>query len=209
MFELSGPGGAFGVVLTVLISGVTLLGTGMPFVRGLRVAFQGLVATRQVDSATLQKGVARTAERQIEPMAVLLIRVIRKALKSNPDGQSVDFVVDAGRQYVMHEYDAHYAQRISMYANILPPIGFIGTTTGLFVLFLSMRVGSDSLELSALALALTSSIFALIGFAVLEGLKIHLYGRLLRSLNHALDTQRRSARPKQPGDGRSAVAPAA
>lgn len=209
MIEIAGSDGAFGLALTVLISAATLLGTGVPFLRGLRVFFQGLVATRRVDAATLERGMPRSAERQVEPLAVLLIRVIRKALKTNSDGLSVDFVVDAGRQYVMHEYDAHYAQRISMYANILPPIGFIGTTTGLFVLFLSMRVSSDALELSALALALTSSIFALIGFAVLEGFKIYLYGRLLRSLNHALDSQRRSARTRRGGGEGGAVAPAA
>jgi hypothetical protein len=209
MGELVDSGGTWSIVLTVLVSGVTLLGTGVPFLRGLRVFFQGVVATGPVDAAMLQRGHRGTAERQVEPIALLMLRVIRKSLKANGDAHSVDFVVDAGKQYAMHEYDAHYSQRISMYANILPPIGFIGTTTGMFVLFLSMRVASDSLELSALALALTSSIFALIGFAVLEGLKIYLYGRLLRSLNHALETQRRSARaPGRAGD-RGAVAPAA
>jgi hypothetical protein len=208
MFEMAGGEGVSGVLITVGVSAATLLGTFVPFARGFRVFLQGVVATRRVDAATLDRGLARTAERQVEPLAILLIRVIRKSLKADAGGHPVDFVVDASKQYVMHEYDAHYAQPISMYANILPPIGFIGTTTGLFVLFLSMRFASDSLELSALALALTSSIFALIGFAVLEGMKIHLYGRLLRSLDHALETQRRS-RGARPGGDRGAVAPAA
>ncbi len=42
--------------------------------------------------------------------------------------------------------------------------------------------GDDSLELSALAIALTSSVFALVAYAALEGLKIRLYARLLGSL---------------------------
>jgi hypothetical protein len=70
-----------------------------------------------------------------------------------------------------------------MYANILPPIGFIGTTSGLAVLLLSMRISHDMLQMGALALALSSTIFALVGYAILEGLKIHLYGRLARSID--------------------------
>ena len=92
----------------------------------------------------------------------------------------------------MNEYDAHFARPISMYANLLPPIGFIGTTGGLLVLFVAMHLADSSLELGALAIALTSSIFALIGFSTLEGLKIRLYGRLLACLAEVLELQRRS-----------------
>ena len=70
-----------------------------------------------------------------------------------------------------------------MYANILPPIGFIGTTCGLAILLLSMRISHDMLQMGALALALSSTIFALVGYAMLEGMKIHLYGRLARSID--------------------------
>lgn len=58
-----------------------------------------------------------------------------------------------------------------------------GTPIGLMLLFVSMHVANDSLHLSALALALSSSIFALVGDATLEGLRIHLYGRLPRRLD--------------------------
>ena len=69
-----------------------------------------------------------------------------------------------------------------MYASLLPPIGFIGTTGGMLILFLSMHLADDSLELGALAIALTSSVFALIAYAGLEAMKIRLYGRLLESI---------------------------
>jgi hypothetical protein len=202
-------GGTLGI--TLLVSVFTLLGTIVPFLRGLRVFLQAVAATRRVDPRELEAP-TRSPERTVEPLGLLLLRVIRKSLRAGGDSHPIDFVVDASRQFVMHEYDSNYAQRISMYANILPPIGFIGTTTGLFVLFLSMRVASESLELSALALALTSSIFALLGFAVLEGLKIYLYGRLLDSLSHALVLQRSAGRrPAEPAEradpaGRAAVA---
>jgi hypothetical protein len=104
--------------------------------------------------------------------------------ESQREACPADFVVDASRQYVSHAYETQYAQPISMCANILPPIGFIGTTGGLFV---SMQIGSDSLELGALAAALTSRIFALLGFAILEGLKFRLYRRLLDRLSDAVE----------------------
>jgi hypothetical protein len=178
------------LTLTSLVSAFTLAATGVPFYRGMRVFFEALAATRRVELAELKKSDEPTGRRGLEPLARLLVRVIRKSARESGDHHPSDFIVDASRQYVMNEYDAHYSQRISMYANILPPIGFIGTTTGLFILFLSMRVASESLELGALALALTSSIFALIGFAILEGLKIFLYGRMLTSLSHVLSLQR-------------------
>ena len=79
-----------------------------------------------------------------------------------------------------------------MYANILPPIGFIGTTGGLLILFLSMHMADSSLELGALAVALLSSIFALVGFSMLEGWKIRLYGRLLACVDEVLALPLRS-----------------
>jgi hypothetical protein len=191
-FEFAGSQFLGSLSLTMLVSVFTLAATGIPFYRGLRVFFEALSATRRVESAELRKPDNPVASRDAEALAQLLVRVIRKSIQESADHHPSDFIVDASRQYVMNEYDAHYARRISMYANILPPIGFIGTTTGLFILFLSMRVASESLELVALALALTSSIFALVGFAILEGLKIFLYGRMLASLSHVLSLHRPS-----------------
>jgi hypothetical protein len=51
--------------------------------------------------------------------------------------------------------------------------------------------------------ALTSSIFALIGFSALEGIKIRLYGRLLASLDEVLALQRAA---EQRGTARTAAA---
>jgi hypothetical protein len=68
-----------------------------------------------------------------------------------------------------------------------------GTTCGLLILFLSMRIANDSLEMGALALALTSSIFALIGYAALEGFKIRLYHRMISRIDDALIFYRNAA----------------
>ena len=52
----------------------------------------------------------------------------------------------------------------------------------MLVLFVSMQLSDSSLEMGALAVALCSSIAALLGFSVLEGMKIRLYSRLLASV---------------------------
>jgi hypothetical protein len=138
-----------------------------------------------------------------------MIRVLQKSLREGErEGQPSDFIFDATRQYILNEYEHHYSRLITMYASLLPPIGFIGTTGGMLILFLSMHLADDSLELGALAIALTSSVFALIAYAGLEGLKIRLYARLLGSIRdvealyHKADARReqvssdRSAMPK-------------
>ena len=179
--------------LVSLLTAISLLAVWVPLCRALRICLQARSATRRVPGRALVKIVKGDAGVGREPLAVLMFRVLTRSLRDGAaDGYSSDFVVDASRQYVVNEYESHYACIISMYANLLPPIGFIGTTGGMLILFLSIHLGEVSLELGALALALTSSIFALIGFAVLEGLKIRLYGRLLRCLDEVSDQQRRA-----------------
>ena len=95
------------------------------------------------------------------------------------EGQPSDFVFDASRQYVMNEYEHNYARLIAMYANLLPPLGFVGTTGGMLLNFLSMHNNDEGLEVISLALALSSSFFALFSFAMLDALKLRLYSRLL------------------------------
>ena len=126
-----------------------------------------------------------------------MLRVLGQSIEgSSREAYPEAFVIDASRQYVSNEYDTHFARPISMYANILPPIGFIGTTCGLMILFLSMRMASDSLELGALAMALSSSVFALVGFALLEGFKIRLYQRMLQGLDLAVRFHQRTSQRK-------------
>ena len=184
-------GGELGLVS--VLTAASLLAVWVPLYRALRIYLQARAATRRVPGASLQKSLRGSGGAGREPLAVLMFRVLTRSLRDGEaKGYPSDFVVDASRQYIVNEYESHYARIISMYANLLPPIGFIGTTGGMLILFLSIHLGDVSLELGALALALTSSIFALIGFALLEGLKIQLYGRLLRCLDDVVDLQRRA-----------------
>lgn len=185
--------------VALLVSGVSLLAVWVPFYRGLVLCLQGLAVTRRLGRGDLSRCLRQRVPERGEPVTLRMLRVLGRSLQeTRGEAHPTEFLVDASRQYVCNEYDASYARPISMYANILPPIGFIGTTGGLLVLFLGMRIASDSLETGALALALTSSIFALLGFAVLEGLKIRLYGRMLAGLDDALAFHRSTSRR---GDG--------
>lgn len=192
------------VGLTMVVSVGSLLAVWLPFQRGLTLCFRSVAATRRVPASQLRRADAETHGRRTESLALLMARVLRRALEEHRD-QPREFLVDATRQYVVGEWETHYARLISMFANLLPPIGFIGTTGGMLILFLSMRMADASLELSALALALTSSIFALIGFSALEAFKIRLYARLLACLDDVV-TLVRAPEPSATGAGLRAPA---
>jgi biopolymer transport protein ExbB/TolQ len=179
-----------GESLTWMVTLLALIVVWVPFYRGLKLSFQAWSATRRIERSELRSALQRRgyASQQgdrddVEPLALLLLRILRKSLQAaDAEEHPPDMIYDASRQYVMNEYDLYYTRPITMFASLLPPIGFIGTTVGMLILFVSMHQANASLELSALAVALTSSIFALIGFAILEGVKIHLYRRLLLCL---------------------------
>ncbi len=165
------------------LTAIALAATIVPFYKGLRLCVRGWAATRRIEISALRKGRLATQGR-VEPVSMLMMRVLRKSLRENEaEHHPTDFIFDATRQYVMNEYEVTYTRLITMFGSLLPPIGFIGTTGGMLILFLGMQASNSSLELGALALALTSSIFALIGFSILEGMKIRLYGRLLVALH--------------------------
>jgi len=200
--------------MTILVTGVALAAVCVPFFQGIRTALAGWAATRRVKPEELRQGAA-TSEGGAEPLACLMIRVLQKSLReSEADGQPSDFVFDATRQYIVNEYEHNYARLITMYASLLPPIGFIGTTGGMLILFMSMHLADDSLELGALAIALTSSVFALVAYAGLEGLKIKIYSRLLTSLRdvealyHKADARRDQASADRPAMPKGAPASA-
>lgn len=200
--------------MTILVTGIALAAVCVPFFQGIRIAVAGWAATRRPSTEELRRGRA-DREGAVEPLACLMIRVLQKSLREGErDGQSSDFIYDATRQYVINEYEHNYSRLITMYASLLPPIGFIGTTGGMLILFLSMHLAEDSLELGALAIALTSSVFALVAYAGLEGLKIRIYARLLTSIRdvevlfHKADARREQATADRPAMPKGAPASA-
>jgi hypothetical protein len=194
-------------MMTWLVTGVALAAVCVPFVQGLRTAFGAWSATRRVSPEELRRGKADRPGAS-EPLALLMVRVLQKSLREGErEGQPSDFVYDATRQYVVNEYEHHYARLITMYASLLPPIGFIGTTGGMLILFLSMHLADDSLELGALAIALTSSVFALIAYAGLEALKIRVYGRLLDAMRDVEGLYQQADARREQGSTERSVMP--
>lgn len=180
--------------LTTILAAISLIAVWIPLWRGLRLCFRARSATALRSDSELQRVINAGGSAAPNGFAELFVRTFSSSLRES-SGESVPaaFVMDAARQYAMNEYESNYAKVVSMYANLLPPIGFIGTTSGMLILFLSMHLANSSLELGALAVALTSSIFALIGFAFLEGFKIRIYGRLLECLDSAGELAQRES----------------
>jgi hypothetical protein len=177
------PGLGLSLHLIVPLSAVAVF--ALPFSRGLRLCLQALAVTRAVEPGEIERRLERAAREPLESITLQLLRVLRRALRE-AEGQPTEFLIDASRQYVVNEYDAHWARPISMSANLLPPLGLIGTTAGLLALFLSKEVDSQSLELGALGLALISTIAALTAYAWLEAFKVRLYHRMLARIDDAL-----------------------
>ncbi len=168
-------GGAAQVALAVSL--LSLLAVWWPLMHGTLLCWRARAATR-IPGADGTDGVGgRIAS---------LIAEVRQSTASAAAAEPDAFVRDAARQLVVEEYESSFAEPISMYSNLLPPIGFIGTVCGLALLLYSMHRSDAMLQLGGLAMALSSTIFALIGYALLESVKIHLYGRLARSIDAGL-----------------------
>jgi biopolymer transport protein ExbB/TolQ len=191
-------------VMTLISFGIV----SVPFYRGLRLCVRAHAATKRVPRSQLQRAAVGESGERSESLAVLMVRVLSKSLRES-DENPTEFVLDATKQYVMNEYDVHYSRPISMYANLLPPLGLLGTSVGMLMLLLSMHYANETLELAALALTLTKTIFALISFAVLEAIKIHLHGRLLGCLDDAVSLHRAGEGERRRGPLTARAAPAA
>lgn len=166
--------------VTLIVCSLSLVAVCWPLTQGAVLCWRARAATRL-------PGQSDDAKAAVGGRIASLMREVYSAAEQDLQPQQPEaFVRDAAKQLVVEDYESSFAQPISMYANLLPPIGFIGTTCGLAILLLSMRISNDMLQMGALALALSSTIFALIGYAVLESMKIHLYGRLARSIDAGL-----------------------
>jgi hypothetical protein len=182
-----------GSIAALIITIIALIAVWFPFWWGLRACMRGFAVTRRVSAGEIQKALERETPAVNEPIAIQVLRVLRSSQKDNPEKMPMAFLIDASRQYVTNEYEANYAKPITLYSNILPPIGFIGTLLGLVVLVLAKDGGDAMLELVGLAGAVSKSICALFGFIVLESLKIRLYGRMLAGLDEATGIVARSS----------------
>ncbi len=178
-------------LIVLVMSALAVIAISVPLCRGLALCWRAHSATRLVPRPALEKSLQFATRGPADSLAVLMLRVLAKSLRS-PDAKAVasDFVVDASRQYVLNEYESSYARPISMYSNLLPPIGLAGNAIGMLILLVSKHMAGTPLELGALGIALSSTIFALIGYAGIEAVKLRLYGRALRCLDEVVSLHR-------------------
>ena len=195
--------GAIGLALFVTICAIVMV--LIPFILGLRASLRAFAVTRRIDDRDIERALKSERADAGKPVSVQVLRVLRSSLRESQGAERMPtaFLVDASRQYVTNEVRANYIDPISMFSNILPPIGFIGTLIGLVVLVLSKSSGSETLELVGLAGAVSKSILALFGFIVLESLKIILDGRMMAGLDDALGLYQRQSAPSRHADARA------
>ena len=131
------------------------------------------VALRDSEGELCVCDLAWVAERS-EKLVSHHVRVLRSALREGGGAEAMprEFAIDATKQYVLNEYETHYARPIAMYANLLPPIGFTGTTIGILMRLVALNFSNQALQLGSLATALVVTVLALVGFASLEAVKV-------------------------------------
>lgn len=165
--------------MAIGVSVLSLLAVSWPLTKGTILCWRARAVTRAPQGGRQQEAGAgsRIAE---------LVREIRQSPASTATAEPEAFIRDAAKQLVVSEYESSFAEPISMYSNLLPPIGFIGTVCGLAIRLYSMQVSQEALQLGGMAMALSSTIFALVSYAILESFKIGLYGRLAVSIDAGL-----------------------
>ncbi len=165
--------------MAVGVSVLSLLAVSWPLTKGTILCWRARAITRAPKGGRPQAAGAgsRIAE---------LVREIRQSPASTATAEPEAFIRDAAKQLVVSEYESSFAEPISMYSNLLPPIGFIGTVCGLAIRLYSMQISQEALQLGGMAMALSSTIFALVSYAILESFKIGLYGRLAVSIDAGL-----------------------
>lgn len=84
-----------------------------------------------------------------------------------PDG----YIRDAAFQYSEHYFEERFLEPISLIANLMPPLGFLGTLIGISVHFLS-NAGTlnTNLTVTGIATALYTTFVGLICYTILESL---------------------------------------
>ena len=132
------------------------------------------------------------------PLAIISASFFDKAklhyLEEKSKGQNSDkvippdaFIRDAAFQFSERYFEEKFLEPISMMANLMPPMGFIGTIIGMVVHFLSNSGTLNSeLTVAGIATALYTTFIALICFTFLEFLKKVFYGLAHKRIDEGL-----------------------
>ncbi|MDY6906269.1 MAG: MotA/TolQ/ExbB proton channel family protein [Thermodesulfobacteriota bacterium] len=115
-----------------------------------------------------------------DPLMLVIYKTFSAAKKEYGSNSSrLVFVADATRQMAENLFESRYLESINMSANLLPPLGFIGTVFGMILIFLAKVEPGSELNTIGLGAALFTTLVALILFVMLELIKMGL-ARLIK-----------------------------
>jgi biopolymer transport protein ExbB len=132
------------------------------------------------------------------PLAVISASFFEKAKRHYLEEQNKEqnsdkvmppdaFIRDAAYQYSERYFEEKFLEPISMMANLMPPMGFIGTIIGMVVHFLSNSGTLNSeLTVAGIATALYTTFIALVCFTFLEFLKKIFYSLAYKRIDEGL-----------------------
>ncbi|MBU0986345.1 MAG: MotA/TolQ/ExbB proton channel family protein [Proteobacteria bacterium] len=97
------------------------------------------------------------------------------------------FIRDAAFQFSERYFEENFVDPLSMAANLMPPLGFIGTILGMVIHFLS-NTGTlnTDLTIAGIATALYTTLIALICYTFLEFLKKCIYSLAYKRIDEGL-----------------------
>jgi biopolymer transport protein ExbB/TolQ len=158
------------------------------FFLGCILAVRAFLYARVVETAHLDrvKGTAATPEDSLtESVSKILWSTVRDEERT---GQlaATPFLHDATRQVAENTFDGKYLSKISMCANLLPPIGLWGTVAGMIVIFLYSGDPGNALNKGAVGTKLWSTFLALFYYVSLEAVSLFLVMKSRKCIDRGL-----------------------
>jgi biopolymer transport protein ExbB/TolQ len=144
------------------------------FILGLVLAIRAFLYARGADPVYLESAKSREMTPHdgfAESVSKILWSTACHEEQGGAAGQKV-FLHDATRQVAENTFHGKYLDKISMCANLLPPIGLWGTVAGMIVIFLYTGDPGNALSKGAVGTKLWSTFLALIYYVTLESLSL-------------------------------------
>ncbi|ABW67041.1 MotA/TolQ/ExbB proton channel family protein [Desulfosudis oleivorans] len=150
------------------------------FFNGLWISLKAFRWLRRVDDQTIEESLSE-APYADDPVVMLVAKTV-SGDRRDPRRNTAErlFLADATRQMAENMFESRYMEPLTMFASLLPPLGFIGTVFGMILIFLVKVDPGSELNTIGLGAALFTTLAALILFVVLEIIKTWLL-RLLRN----------------------------
>ncbi|MDY6854312.1 MAG: MotA/TolQ/ExbB proton channel family protein [Thermodesulfobacteriota bacterium] len=161
---------------------------------GLRPGFQAirhLKITEPDEEAVKQlaQAIRSTVDNYKTPLTILTGKTLYDAYKAHKQATMPIFLKaleDSTEQIMENFFENRYIRPISMYSNLLPPIGFIGTIIGMILVFSTKGATGSQVNATGLGVALLSTLYALSGFVVIEIIKMWFVNRASHCIDNGI-----------------------